>query len=61
MAGIIAALTAVLVFALKGIGFGVLGPIGGSIAAFIQSFVYGAAVPAGSLFSFFQWLAMILV
>ncbi|KAM7183068.1 hypothetical protein V8F33_013826 [Rhypophila sp. PSN 637] len=39
-------------------GFGPLGPIAGSLAAFIQSTVYGAAVPAGSLFALLQRLAM---
>jgi len=45
-------------FLLKCIGFGQLGPIAGSIAAFIQSII--GIVKAGSLFALLQKLAMIL-
>jgi len=39
-------------------GFGELGPIEGTFAAWWQS-RYGSSVPAGSLFSFFQRLGMV--
>ncbi len=42
------------------IGFGVAGPIGGSIAASVQSAWYGGAVASGSLFSVLQSVAMTL-
>lgn len=40
------------------LGFGELGPIEGTFAAWWQS-TYGGYVPAGSLFSFFQRLGMV--
>lgn len=40
------------------IGFAATGPVGGSIAAFIQSAVYGGAVGAGSWFAIAQSIAM---
>ncbi|KAF8128197.1 hypothetical protein EV363DRAFT_1221780 [Boletus edulis] len=43
---------------LRLLGFGPLGPIKGSIAACIQRVVFGAAVPAGSLFSTLQAAGM---
>ena len=44
---------------LTAIGFGTAGPVGGSCAAFVQSCIGNVA--AGSTFSFFQWLGMVLV
>jgi hypothetical protein len=40
------------------IGFAVTGPVAGSVAAIIQSSVYGGTVTAGSLFSIAQSIAM---
>ncbi|KAF8128181.1 hypothetical protein EV363DRAFT_1400662 [Boletus edulis] len=40
------------------LGFGPLGPIKGSIAAWCQSYFWGAAVPAGSWFSWLQAAGM---
>ncbi|KAH9228262.1 hypothetical protein K456DRAFT_57543 [Colletotrichum gloeosporioides 23] len=40
------------------IGFGALGPIGGSFAAWFQSVFYGGFVPAGGLFALLQSFAM---
>lgn len=40
------------------IGFAVTGPVGGSLAAIIQSTVYGGAVTAGSWFAIAQATAM---
>jgi hypothetical protein len=40
------------------IGFAVTGPVGGSLAAWIQSSVYGGTVAAGSWFAFAQSAAM---
>ena len=40
------------------IGFAATGPVGGSLAALIQSGIYGAAVPAGSWFAWAQAAAM---
>ncbi|KAF8814571.1 hypothetical protein BYT27DRAFT_7229374 [Phlegmacium glaucopus] len=45
-------------WAIGAIGFGELGPIEGTFAAWWQS-TYAGYVPAGSLFSFFQRLGMI--
>ncbi|KAG2137165.1 uncharacterized protein EDB93DRAFT_1167834 [Suillus bovinus] len=42
------------------IGFGALGPIKGSIAAWLQAWLFAGAVPAGSLFAMLQRLGMIL-
>ncbi|KAK8122816.1 hypothetical protein PG984_011486 [Apiospora sp. TS-2023a] len=39
-------------------GFGPLGPIAGSFAAWVQATFFGAAVPAGSFFAFMQSWAM---
>ncbi|KAH7361544.1 hypothetical protein B0T11DRAFT_338567 [Plectosphaerella cucumerina] len=43
---------------LVALGFGPLGVAGGSVAAFIQSAVYGAAVPAGGWFATMTGLGM---
>jgi hypothetical protein len=51
-------LTYVAVTALGIIGFAVTGPVAGSIAALIQSSVYGGAVAAGSWFAIAQSVAM---
>lgn len=40
------------------IGFAVTGPVGGSLAALIQSACYGGAVSAGSWFAIAQSIAM---
>ncbi|KAL5501308.1 hypothetical protein ACEPAH_8568 [Sanghuangporus vaninii] len=40
------------------LGFSAIGPVAGSVAAGIQSTVYGGAVGAGSLFAFCQSLTM---
>lgn len=40
------------------IGFAATGPVGGSIAALIQSTVYGGTVAAGSWFAMAQAAAM---
>jgi len=40
------------------IGFAVTGPVAGSLAALIQSSVYGGAVAAGSWFAVAQSVAM---
>jgi hypothetical protein len=40
------------------IGFAVTGPVGGSLAAIIQSTFYGGAVTAGSWFAIAQSAAM---
>ena len=40
------------------IGFAVTGPVGGSLAALIQSTFYGGAVASGSLFAMAQAAAM---
>ena len=40
------------------IGFAVTGPVGGSLAAIIQSSVYGGSVAAGSWFAILQSIAM---
>lgn len=53
--GILAVLTP---WAIGALGFGELGPIEGTFAAWWQS-TYGGYVPAGSLFSFFQRLGMV--
>ncbi|KAH9000111.1 hypothetical protein EDB92DRAFT_1983099 [Lactarius akahatsu] len=45
-------------WAIGALGFGELGPIEGTFAAWWQS-TYGGYVPAGSLFSFFQRLGMV--
>ncbi|KAJ0162334.1 hypothetical protein CTA2_4720 [Colletotrichum tanaceti] len=39
-------------------GFGPAGPIGGTLAAAVQSAVHGGAVPAGGLFATLQRAAM---
>ncbi|EJC98984.1 uncharacterized protein FOMMEDRAFT_170768 [Fomitiporia mediterranea MF3/22] len=49
---------AILTAGLGAIGFSAAGPVAGSIAAGIQSSVYGGAVGAGSLFAFCQSLTM---
>jgi hypothetical protein len=51
-------LTGILVTILGAIGFAATGPVGGSIAALIQSAVYGGAVSAGSWFAIAQSIAM---
>ncbi|KAF9880661.1 hypothetical protein CkaCkLH20_01703 [Colletotrichum karsti] len=53
-------LKAILGPILVAFGFGPLGPIAGTIAAWWQAW-YGGFVPAGSVFSFFQWLAMVIL
>jgi len=45
-------------WAIEALGFGELGPIEGTFAAWWQS-TYEGSVPAGSLFSFFQRLGMV--
>jgi len=45
-------------WAIAALGFGELGPIEGTFAAWWQ-YTYGSSVPAGSLFSFFQRLGMV--
>ena len=40
------------------IGFAATGPVGGSVAALIQSSVYGGAVASGSWFAILQSFAM---
>ncbi|PGH14370.1 hypothetical protein AJ80_05960 [Polytolypa hystricis UAMH7299] len=40
------------------LGFGPLGPIAGSAAAWYQATFLGGLIGAGSLFSLLQWLAM---
>ena len=51
-------LTWVAVTILGIIGFAATGPVGGSIAAGVQSAVYGGLIPAGSWFAAAQSLAM---
>ena len=51
-------LTAAGLFALGAIGFAATGPVAGSIAAIIQSTVYGGAVASGSVFAILQSIAM---
>ena len=51
-------LTYLAVTVLGVIGFAATGPVGGSIAATIQSSVYGGSVAAGSWFAACQSLAM---
>lgn len=51
-------LTGIAVTILGIIGFAVTGPVGGSLAAFIQSAVYGGAVASGSWFAICQSVAM---
>ena len=53
-------LTWLAVSAIGAIGFGVTGPIAGSIAAATQSIVYGGAVTSGSLFATLQAFAMVI-
>jgi hypothetical protein len=43
---------------LGAIGFAVTGPVGGSIAAYVQSTFYGGAVASGSIFATLQSIAM---
>ncbi|KAL5482936.1 hypothetical protein ACEPAI_9531 [Sanghuangporus weigelae] len=49
---------ALMTAGLGALGFSAIGPVAGSIAAGIQSTVYGGAVGAGSLFAFCQSLTM---
>ncbi|KAG8979719.1 hypothetical protein FRB90_007997, partial [Tulasnella sp. 427] len=49
---------ALAVGALGLVGFSAIGPVAGSIAAAIQSVIYGGAVGAGSLFALCQSAAM---
>ncbi|KAL5524814.1 hypothetical protein ACEPAF_9960 [Sanghuangporus sanghuang] len=49
---------ALMTAGLAALGFSVIGPVAGSVAAGIQSTVYGGAVGAGSLFAFCQSLTM---
>jgi len=44
---------------LRLVGFGPLGPIRGSLAAYAQRYLFGATVPAGSWFSFLQRAGMV--
>ncbi|KAG1895909.1 uncharacterized protein F5891DRAFT_1056584 [Suillus fuscotomentosus] len=41
------------------LGFGPLGPVKGGIAAWLQGWVFGGAVPAGSWFAILQHIAMV--
>lgn len=41
------------------LGFGPLGPVKGGIAAWLQGWVFGGAVPAGSWFAMLQHFAMV--
>ncbi|KAG1785915.1 uncharacterized protein HD556DRAFT_1313889 [Suillus plorans] len=41
------------------LGFGPLGPVKGGIAAWLQGWVFGGAVPAGSWFAILQRFAMV--
>ncbi|KAH6670294.1 hypothetical protein F5X68DRAFT_265045 [Plectosphaerella plurivora] len=43
---------------LNSLGFGSIGVAGGSLAAFLQSTIFGAAVPAGSWFATMTSLGM---
>lgn len=43
---------------LSTIGFTVVGPAAGTLAAWVQAVVYGGAVPAGSLFAMLQSIGM---
>ena len=49
----------ILVGVLGLIGFSPLGPVAGSLAAVIQSCVYGGAVASGSIFAVLQSIAMV--
>lgn len=51
-------LTYIAVTILGVIGFAVTGPVAGSLAAGIQSAVYGGAVASGSWFAILQGFAM---
>ncbi len=51
-------LTYLAVTGLGAIGFATTGPVAGSLAAIIQSTVYGGAVTSGSLFAMAQAAAM---
>lgn len=51
-------LTYTAVTVLGVIGFAVTGPVAGSLAAVIQSTVYGGSVAAGSWFAILQSIAM---
>ena len=51
-------LTYLFVTILGVIGFAVTGPVAGSLAALIQSTVYGGAVASGSWFALAQGVAM---
>ncbi|KAG1811334.1 hypothetical protein EV424DRAFT_139224 [Suillus variegatus] len=44
--------------ALKIFGIGALGPIAGTVAAWLQAWLFGGAIPAGSWFSILQCIAM---
>jgi len=46
-------------FILGAIGFAATGPVAGSIAAGVQSAVYGGAVQSGSIFAILQSIAML--
>lgn len=52
-------LSIVAVGALGLIGFSPVGPVAGSIAAVVQSTVYGGAVASGSFFAIAQSIAML--
>ncbi|KAK1977443.1 hypothetical protein LZ30DRAFT_784870 [Colletotrichum cereale] len=47
-----------VLYGLQLLGFGPLGPIAGGFAAWWQAAFYGAAVPAGGVFAYFQHVAM---
>jgi hypothetical protein len=51
-------LTWIAITVLGVIGFAVTGPVAGSLAALIQSTVYGGAVASGSVFATLQGIAM---
>lgn len=51
-------LTWIAVTVLGIIGFSAIGPVAGSLAALMQSTVYGGAVAQGSVFATLQGIAM---
>ena len=57
---VVTVVSAIVTGALAFIGFSSVGPVAGSIAAGIQSAVYGGAVVKGSLFAACQAAAMAL-
>ena len=51
-------ITYAITTALSTVGFTVVGPAAGSIAAWVQAVVYGGAIPAGGLFAILQSIGM---